>query len=218
MKGIIFILVGMVFLITACDSTKEKLNQKLPWDVSTTSDGLVQVFDLSVGDMTFKQTMFKLRLLAEPAVFEAPDGQLTLEAYFGKKKFGILEARLIAEMDADESLLKTMVLEKTERESTPSNNWKYSLSIQNTKAANELRVWRLIYLPVSDYEPKQMGFFGKPEEIIKLSDTAEYRLYPSKGMVLLYDTAGKEIFYYAAKKDFKRLKDSLPKEPIMIIR
>jgi len=58
----------------------------------------------------------------------------------------------------------------------------------------------------------------KAEEIIKLNDTAEYRLYPSKGMVLLYDTAGKEIFYYAAKKDFKRLKDSLPKKIIMIIR
>jgi hypothetical protein len=162
--------------------------------------------------------MFKLHLLAEPGLFEAPDGKLTLEAYFGKKKFGILEARLVAEMDADEKTLKKMLDEQTSKDSTPSNHWKYKLTVENTKIANDIRVWRLIYLPISNYEPKQMNFFGKPEEVIKINDTAEYRLYPSRGMALLYDTDGKEIFYYAAQKDFERLKDSLPRQTVIQIR
>lgn len=217
MKG--FISLTILLLLAACDGgNTEVLNKNLPWQVSRNADGSTKILDVDIGNVTFKELMFKLKLLAEPAVFEGPNGRLSLEAYFGKKKFGALEARLVAEMDADQSLLQTMIKGNTERDSTPSNNWKYSLNVKHTKIANDLRVWRLIYLPVSDYEPKQMNFFGKPTSIQKISDTAEYRFYPTKGMALLYDTAGKEIFYYAAQKDFVRLKESLPKEVVMIIR
>jgi len=37
-------------------------------------------------------------------------------------------------------------------------------------------------------------------------------------MALLYDTAGKEIFYYVAPRDFPRLKATLPKETVIQIR
>ena len=197
---------------------KESFKENLPWKVSTKADGSTHILGVDIGKTTFKELMFKLKLLAEPALFEAPDGKLTLEAYFGKKRFGALEARLIAEMDATEEQLKTMLKEQAGKDSTPSNNWKYTLSVKNTRVANDLRVWRLIYLPITDYEIKQMKFFGEPEEKIKVNDTAEYWLYPSRGMALLYDTAGKEIFYYVAKKDFPRLKASLPKDAVMRIQ
>jgi len=214
------ITIGLLLFLVACGTNNEEnLNKSLPWDVSTTADGATHVLGVDVGTMTFKEMMFKLRYLAEPALFEASDGTLSLEAYFGKKKFGILEARLIAEIDADEAILKTMLAEKVgDRDSTPSNHWKYTLTVKNTKIANDLRVWRLIYLPVSDYEPKQMKFFGEPEEKLKVNETAEYWLYPSRGMALLYDTAGKEIFYYVGLKDFARLKAALPKKVVVEIR
>lgn len=201
-------------VLVACDGSQDKIDQTraqfLPWRVSTTTDGSTHVLGVDVGDTTFKELMFKLQLLAEPALFEAPDGELTLEAYFGKKKFGLLEARLIAELDADQTLLKKMLAEQKGRDSTPSGHWKYALSVANTRLANDLRVWRLVYLPVADYDLKQMKFFGEPEEILKVNKTAEYWLYPSKGMALLYDSAGKEIFYYVAPRDYQRLRKSLP--------
>lgn len=218
MKGFLFFLVSISLLLSSCETHKEKLNQQRPWDVSTTADGSTKILGIEIGKTTFKDLMFKLRLLAEPALFESSDGKLSLEAYFGKKKFGILEARLVAEMDADEKTLNKMLDEQAGKDSTPSNHWKYKLNIENTKIANDLRVWRLIYLPVSNYEPAQMNFFGKPEEVIRINKTAEYRLYPSRGMALLYDTDGKEIFYYAAQNDFERLKNSLPRETVIQIR
>lgn len=214
---LLFLLTLLISLV-ACDVDTEQYKQKLPWKVTNNPDGSTRVLGVDIGNVTFKQLMFNLQFLAEPALFEAPDGKLTLEAYFGKKKFGALEARLIAEMDTDDNLLRKMLKEQVGRDSTPSNHWKYALNVENTRLANGLRVWRLVYLPVTDYEPKQINFFGGPEEKIKVNETAEYWLYPSRGMVLLYDTAGKEIFYYAALKDFKRLKHSLPKEAVMQIR
>ncbi len=209
------ILLASLFLfLSACDTPdtndQEKIKANLPWKVHTTADGSTHVLGVDIGNTTFKQLMFKLQLLAEPALFEASDGTLTLEAYFGKKKFGMLEARLIVEMDADEALLKTFLAEQMGKDSTPSNHWKYALSVKNTRIANDLRVWRLVYLPVADYDLKQMKFFGEPQEILKINNTAEYWLYPSKGMALLYDSDGKEIFYYVAPRDYQRLRKSLP--------
>ncbi len=188
----------------------------LPWQVSTTANGATHVLGVDIGETTFKELMFKLKLLAEPALFETPEGNLFLEASFGKKKFGVLEARLIAEMEADQSIFKAMKEGNTGRDSTPSNHWKYSLSIESTKVANDLRVWRLMYLPIADFEKKQMQFFGEPQEKIQVTDNAQYWLYPNKGMALLWDKEGKEIFYYAAPKDFPRLKKSLPTNVVTV--
>ena len=65
---------------------------------------------------------------------------------------------------------------------------------------------------VPDFEPAQMKFFGEPDEKIQVSESAQYWLYPNRGMALFWDTDGKEIFYYVANKDFDRLKKSLPME------
>ncbi len=188
----------------------------LPWQVTTTGNGATHVLGVDIGEITFKELMFKLKLLAEPALFETPEGVLSLEANFGKKKFGVLEARLIAEMEADQSIFQAMKDDNTGRDSTPSNHWKYSLSVKITKVANDLRVWRLVYLPIADFELKQMKFFGEPQEKIKVNDNAQYWLYPEKGMALLWDKEGKEIFYYAAPKDFARLKKSLPTKVVTV--
>ena len=212
----VFIL-ALLAMLVACDSkTKEKAKTNLPWKVSANSDNATHVLGVDIGAITFKELMFALQLLAEPALFESKDGKLTLEAYFGKKKFGILEARLVAEMDADDGVLKKLLKEQVGRDATPSNHWKYKLNVENTRVANELNVWRLVYMPVSDYELKQIKFFGEPEEKIQINETAQYYLYPSKGLVVLWDTDGKEVFYYVAKKDFERLKKSLPMKKLIL--
>ncbi len=210
--SLFFALLGFGALKFMFSGVEVKYKATLPWLVSTKSDGTTHILGVDIGDATFKELMFKLKLLAEPALFEAPNGDLTLEAYFGKKKFGIFEARLVVEMDAEKALLKKMLKEQVDKDSTPSNHWKYGLSVKNTKLANDLRVWRLVYLPIPDFEPKQMKLFGEPDEKIQVSESAQYWLYPNRGMALLWDTEGKEIFYYVANKDFDRLKKSLPME------
>jgi len=209
---VIGIVAGSLFWFLSGDDKENKAiaATDLPWHVSITANGATHVLGVDIGETTFKELMFKLRLLGEPALFETPEGNFFLEASFGKKKFGILEARLIAEMEADQSVLKKMKDDNMDRKSTPSNHWKYSLSIKSTKVANDLRVWRLVYLPIADFELKQMKFFGEPQEKIQVTENAQYWLYPEKGMALLWDKEGKEIFYYAAPKDFPRLKKSLP--------
>ena len=107
--SLFFALLGFGALKFMFSGVEVKYKATLPWLVSTKSDGTTHILGVDIGDATFKELMFKLKLLAEPALFEAPNGDLTLEAYFGKKKFGIFEARLVVEMDAEKALLKKML-------------------------------------------------------------------------------------------------------------
>ena len=81
------------------------------------------------------------------------------------------------------------------------------------RAANSLRVWRLIYIPVAEYNHLSLQKqFGEPAEKETLDDTLSYWYYPKKGLAILYDTEGSEIFYYVAQDEFARLKTVLPKQ------
>ena len=206
MKVLFFAL--LVFL-SACDK-KPRDTKSLPWKTSITESGATRVLGIDIGDVNLTDLSIRLRDVPDIALFESDKGKLNLEAYFGKVNVGLLEARIVADLEASDAFLKQVKSQARKREATPNNNWKYKLTEDANTKAFKLKVWRLVYMPTGQYEEKQIKFFGEPEETIKVTDTAEYRLFPSKGYIILWDTDGGEIFYYVAKKDFARLKASLP--------
>ncbi len=210
MKKLFFVL---LILLSACEP-KERDVTNLPWKTSITESGATQVFGINVGDVTLKELSIRLQKIADSALFETPQGDLSIEAYFGKTTIGLLEGRIIADLDAGDEFLKTERKHAKDRDSTPNNNWKYQLSTEGAAEIVDMNVWRLVYIPIGQYEEKQIKFFGEPEEIIKVTETAQYRLFPEKGIVLLWDTEGGEIFYYVAPRDFDRLKQQLPMEVV----
>lgn len=208
---ILFFAVLLVFL-TACEP-RQRDTENLPWKTSVTDAGATHVFGVNVGEDSLKQVSISLQSIAETALFENDrGGALNLESYFGKVMIGLLEGRIVADLDATAAFLKTVKEKAKKREATPNNNWKYKLDYESSTKANEMKVWRLVYMPTGQYEEKQIKFFGVPEETIKVTETAQYRLFPSKGMAVLWDTEGGEIFYYVAPRDFARLQTSLPME------
>ncbi|MCK5813026.1 MAG: hypothetical protein KAH03_02165 [Cocleimonas sp.] len=208
MKYLFFILLA---LLTACEP-RERDTKNLPWKVSITESGATNVFDIAVGEVTLKELSIRLKKIADTALFQTPKGSLSIESYFGKTTIGLLEGRIIADLDANDEFLKAELNHAKDRDSTPNNNWKYQLSTEGAREIVSMRIWRLVYIPIAEYEEKQIKFFGKPKEIINVTKTAQYRLFPDKGIALLWDTDGGEIFYYVAPKDFPQLKASLPME------
>jgi hypothetical protein len=203
----------LFFLLTACEP-KERETENLPWKTSLTDTGATHVFGVAIGEVTLKELSIRLQKIADTALFETSKGKLSIESYFGKTMIGILEGRVIADLEASDDFLKTERGYAKDRDSTPNNNWKYKLTTEGLEKIVDMTVWRIVYLPTGQYEEKQIRFFGEPEEIIEVTKTAQYRLFPSKGIVLLWDTEGGEIFYYVAPKDFARLKASLPMDVV----
>ncbi|MCK5901600.1 MAG: hypothetical protein KAG28_00500 [Cocleimonas sp.] len=200
----------LFILLTACDS-QPRDTSKLPWKTAVTATGATEVFGIPIGDVTLQALSIGLHKAAEVSLFETPKGALNLEAYFGKVGVGgILEGRIVADLEASDVFLQTEKKQAKDRDATPNNNWKYEISHAAGNKALQMKVWRMVYMPTGQYEEKQIKFFGKPEETISVTKTAQYRLFPQKGIALLWDTEGGEIFYYVAPKDFPRLKAILP--------
>jgi len=210
MKYLFFIL---LVLLTACEE-RERDTKNLPWKTSVTESGAIQVLGITIGEMTLKELSIRLQKISDTALFETPKGELSIESYFGKTMIGLLEARIVVDLEVSDEFLNTERKYAKNRDSTPNNNWKYQLTTEGLAEVANKKIWRMAYLPTGQYEEKQIKFFGEPEEIIEVTKTAQYRLFPSKGIALLWDTDGSEIFYYVAPKDFLRLKESLPMEVV----
>lgn len=182
----------------------------LPWQVTVNAAGYTQVFQLELGKTTLKEMIETLQHFPEMAVFQKKAAPLILEAYFGKRRLGVLDARLIAELEASEAQLKRFVQENTERKPQPSGAWKYSLSEDNVQQANQLAVKYVMYIPAADYSPDIVNkHFGEPDSVQPINAQAAYWLYPDKGLILLLNADGSEVFHYSSPQDYAALKQRL---------
>lgn len=208
-----FALALVCLAIVACGGRSSSIeNQRLPWDIQKQTTGETEVFGIRPGKITLREFTLHFHELADVRLFQKPDGSLFLEAYLGKVRLGKFDARLIAELDAPDALLQSVLVSNKNRKPTPNNYWQYNLSDQQLLEALEQRVWRFMYIPVADYEEKQIDFFGEPESTKKASDTAEYRFYPENGFAMLWDKSGKEVFYYVLPSEFDRLKVAIEQD------
>lgn len=207
MSGLLVLTLGM----SGCDSSPTQKPEDLPWQVTSTAEGNTQVFHLDVGKVTLKEVIERFRSFPEMAVFAHESGKRSLEAYFSTMRIGLFEAKIIAELQAEPAMLDSFQTNNTKREGMASGLWKYTLSEADMKIANGLRVQRLIYMPMIDYDLDiVVARFGEPEERVASQQAGiEYWFYPSKGLTIAMNTDGKEILYYTAKADFAALKQAL---------
>ena len=211
---IMFILLFFGIMLAQWLSSNDE-KTAFPWEIKHSNTGTTQVFNLDIGHSNLYEMMQILHKIPEVNIFEEADENRVLEAYFAKMKLGIFDAILIAELDSKAEQLEDFIAQSNmgDRKAMPSGRWKYTLTENSVKIANRLRVWRLIYIPIAKYTDVSLQKqFGEPAEKETLDDTLSYWYYPKKGLAILYDKKGSEIFYYVAKHEFARLKAALPKQ------
>jgi hypothetical protein len=205
--GVLLALVALFFLFSG--NAEKKQPDNLPWKI-TVSPESTEVFHVKVGQTTLREMIEQFRHFPEIALFTGDNKAPRLEAYFGKRRLGVFDARLIAEMAADQAQLQQFVDTSTDREAQASGAWKYTLSEAAVKQINEQKVQYLIYMPVADYEADIVSQrFGMAEDKLTISDTAEYWFYPQQGLVILLNSEGSDVLYYSALSSFTALRERL---------
>lgn len=218
--GVLLLGLAAFFLFSSGGAgTKQKQPDNLPWQITMTPEGHVEVFHLTIGDVTLREMIEHFQHFPEIALFTGDNKAPRLEAYFGKRTLGIFEARLIAEMDASEAQLQEYIDTSTDREPQASGAWKYTLSEDAVQQINEQKVRYLVYMPVADYKTEIAGQrFGEPAEKFTVNETAEYWFYPQKGLVILLDNDGKDVLHYSATGSFAMLRERLIAESAVEVK
>ncbi len=207
------IMVGLVSL-AGCEPSAPPPTDNLPWQIERTLEGNTQVFHLEVGKTTLREAIEQWHNFPELAVFTQGEHPVTLEAYFGKQRLGMFEARIVAELDITQSMLERFAAEGIDRKPQQSGAWRLGLSEPNQALANGLPIKYLIYMPVADYgEDIVRTRFGEPDSVTAVGDDAAYWFYPKDGLVILMNNDGGDILYYSAEQDYAALQQRVLTQP-----
>ncbi|AOU98554.1 hypothetical protein BI364_11845 [Acidihalobacter yilgarnensis] len=175
----------------------------LPWQVVILPDGASRIFGVTLGRTTARELNARLRNIPRVALFVAPDGRMSLEAYYGTISLGMFEARLDVTLGASRVALIAMAARAVGRQPTATGAWRLALTETDTLRAYGLPITGITYVPRVRYdEDLVLKSFGSPVERVAVSDGQVYWLYPQRGLALLRGRDGHAVLYYVAPSAF----------------
>lgn len=203
-------ILALILTLTGCEKAIQT-PEDLPWNAALTPEGNVEVFQIEVGKSTLREMIKQFQSFPEIAVFTSETGKRTLEAYFGKRRLGVFEARIVAELQASADMKARFEAEHAEREGMASGLWKHTLSEANVKIANDLPVTKLVYMPTVNYDDATaIARFGEPAERLPArKEGVAYWFYPDKGLAIMMNSDGSDILYYTPKNNYATMKQDL---------
>ena len=182
----------------------------LPWQITTFEDGTSQVIDLHLGQDTLARAVQKLGAYEELALFEGKDGSYSLEAWFGDVQFGPLKAKVTVSLALGPARAEALVAQAVERKPSPTGDWKLLLPAAVNATLDDALVAGITYIP--SYGGLDEDFFrerlGEPAAWQRVDENRVRWLYPDKGLSLLIDAEGKDVFEYVAPRAFVMPEDA----------
>jgi hypothetical protein len=171
----------------------------LPWQIEQHDDGSTSVFGLHLGEAVFQDAAAKFGPPESIAVFATDAGPRSLEAYFGRVTLGRMDARVIVNLDADPALMEDLTRRAREREAQPSGATRLTLPAAIWDDLADRPVASITYLP--EYGGLDEAFmrarFGEPASTANPDRGQVQLVYPDRGVRILVDEAGKEMFEYS---------------------
>ncbi len=209
-KKIVLLLTCVLVFGLGCEKVEQESVKDLPWMVNADDVMETRVLSLGVGKDSLATVTEVVRKIPEIVAFQSQDGSYLIEAYFPRVKQGPLQGSLVVEVDVKDVDLTGYAKFDKPGKPMPSGKRKFVLSKTGLIGANKLRVWKLAYMPATNYtEDLLEKYFGKPESKAEVNAMLENWFYPSKSLLITFDKEGREVFYYSARQEYQRLLDSV---------
>ena len=199
----------LAFMVLFLTGPKQEPNNSLgmPWQVIVHDQQHSEVFGIILNKTPLSQAIDRFDQLESIALYKNAADQFSLEAYFGKVSFGPLNARLIANLQANQQQLVELSQQSGRRTITEDGSEKWILSSQQQQAQHERSISTLTFIP--DYKGMDEQYlvqrFGQPRQRKKIDENSEYWFYPEPGVRILVDTEGREVFEYTSPAQFATL-------------
>lgn len=222
-KILLFALVAAIALVMLYIGKMEQKTvrvEALPWQVEVLGDHRLAVMGVVVGESSVWHGIQQWDGRPDIGLFESPEGELRLEAYFGKLKIGrivdqstgkdtgkgIFDAFIIARLDASNEQMKEFYENKLEKKPMPSGHYKYELSEKLLSQAHDLPMTELSVIPSTRFSEEIVKQrFGEPDSVRELENERHLLLYSNKGLAMILDPEDKDILHYVTPARFKDL-------------
>lgn len=200
------------FLIGLSGGDRTVDEAMLPWQVKVVEGGS-EVFGVRPGVSTLGDMRQRLGSDLELAIIAAPGEAGTLEGYYVQATLGYIQARVILTVDAEKELISAMRERSPKSDYMESATRKIALLAADREAALNLPVRAISVIPsVNLDEAALVQRFGPPGERLVMSEKRVHLLYPERGLDIMVDGDGKELFQYVAPSRFAELRAPLVAE------
>ncbi|MDQ7074715.1 MAG: hypothetical protein Q9O24_06075 [Gammaproteobacteria bacterium] len=207
------VLVWLFWVLAPSDRTYRMTD--LPWQHEVLANGDLKVFGLTLGQSILQEARVKVAKPASVGLFQNPDNELALEAYFENVLLSGLRVGLICEVEATQAQLIEFAKRNVSRSPMPSGSLKYELTEADLNTIVDWKIRSLNYLPTINWEPELLlRRFGLPDEKITLKENIAYWLYPKQGLAITVDDEGKELMQYVRPADFGRIREEIDKQVV----
>ena len=203
------IVVVLLILLTGCEKREIKVDN-LPWQIDINSAGHLHVFNITLEETTLWDAVKTWHAYPTVGIFSQGDIPESVEAYFDKVQLGPISAKIIVRLATTPEQLQMLWKGRYNREPQPSGAWKFELGDDELKAAHELLIHEITYIPAPSSDAELLTKrFGKPKEFRQLEEERSLWLYPEKGLAIILDENGKEVFQYVNPAHFPALEQRL---------
>jgi len=205
-----FTLLALVAAMFIPQDEKRAQVNELPWQITPTAEGSIQVFDITLGNSTLLEVERKLRHVAVVNLFiRLEDGaeKPVIEAFFERVELAGLGAQVVVTFDIAEADLLAMFERGVRIAKMGSGERKVDLAGDDLAVLYQTPIATLTYLPKINLSSEMiLNRFGQPlEQIAEPEGGAVHWLYPEKGLDLLLSDERKEVLQYLPPRDFDRL-------------
>ncbi len=189
------------------DSTVQVDPEYLPWHIELGAEGQSRVLGVNLHRSTVREVSTHWGASPEIGLFLAPDGTGTLEAYYGRVRLGVFEARIVARLDTAGLDKDALIAHSVSDKPMPSGARKLELNEADLSKAYDQPIVQLTYIPSAQFDEEIVTRrFGEAAEILTEDEERAYWLYPERGLAVFLNRDGKDAFHYVAPRDFAVLR------------
>jgi hypothetical protein len=182
---------------------------RLPWLVSTDTQGRTQVFGFTIGETTLADVRAVFAEQGKINLFSHPDkrDRYSVEAYFDQIYLNGLRSDFVITLDADRTELEAMYERGLRISQLGSGGKKVKLAPDDIEMVVGFPIRVITYLPWKSLDAQILERrFGKPEQVLSEQETdVTHWLYPAKGMDIALDQDGGVVIQYVNPGTFEEL-------------
>lgn len=224
MKNFIFVsaLLVIAFIVINSSSNRQVNNyqneiQNYPWQISIMENGKSKVFGIVLTETALQRVNQILNNQPKLAIFEQ-NRKISLEAYYKNVTRGGLIGDFIFTLDASNKQLDQLKQKSLKQILLKNNGRRYDLGKNALQTVNKWKVKYLSYVPMVQLDEKIIiKRFGIPakkiQSIIKTTESKNsanwHFLYPEKGLDIIINENGKDLFQYVMPENFNLLLEPL---------
>lgn len=203
---ILLVIAGMMLLLLI---PSPQPDAPKPWEITMQADGEIKVFDIHLGQDTYRDAQQRWQEAGEVALF-AEDGEVsTAEVFFDRINLSGLSAKIVANLQLPEATLNEMAANAISSKLQPSGARRLEPAFDDRARFLDAPIIAITY--IANYRPNEKMLrsrFGEPVEITGDPDDPEAAIwhYPESHLRIRLHPDDKPVFVYQARNASPRLR------------